>query len=174
MNASDDFSGINQILFSFNNVSWMKYDDPIVLTEDGIFTMYYFAIDNAGNKENINVQVIKIDLTAPSTTLTFTNYYVDDNDQIFITAQSLLTLNSFDLASGIENIFYRINGSNWMLYNKSFNRSGLNGFYLIDYYSIDLAGNAEGIKSQIVYLSNLIIDSYISHGCGKEISYFGF
>ena len=65
VNSADSLSGINNIKYSFDNVSWTQYTDHIIISNEGETTVYYRAIDNAGNIEPAKTGLIKIDKTIP-------------------------------------------------------------------------------------------------------------
>lgn len=58
-------SGIAKTEYSLDGVNWNIYTTPILINLDGINKVYYRSIDNAGNQEEVNVQEVKIDKTAP-------------------------------------------------------------------------------------------------------------
>ena len=49
-NVTDE-SGINGTYYSFDNISFEVYEAPIVATDDGEHTIYYYSIDIWGNIE---------------------------------------------------------------------------------------------------------------------------
>jgi len=64
--ASDATSGINKTFYKVNNGTWNKYTEPFDIVEDGVYTLYYYSVDNAGNKENEKTKIIKIDKALPT------------------------------------------------------------------------------------------------------------
>jgi hypothetical protein len=68
-------------------------------------------------------------------------WYVDDVS---------VTLNATDDMSGVNVTYYRIDYGIWMEYSEPFTLSKDGDDILIEYYSVDYAGNVEDIKSLIV------------------------
>ncbi|HBG08219.1 MAG: hypothetical protein A2075_13330 [Geobacteraceae bacterium GWC2_58_44] len=48
---SPNGSGVARIEYSFDNVTWLLYDSPVVVAEDGRKTLYFRGTDGAGNRE---------------------------------------------------------------------------------------------------------------------------
>jgi hypothetical protein len=42
---------VSEIYYSFDQIVWHTYTSPIHLTQEGVRTVYYYAIDTVGNKE---------------------------------------------------------------------------------------------------------------------------
>jgi hypothetical protein len=64
-------SGIKAIYYSYDNVTYLEYTEPIVHTDDGEFELYYYAEDNAGNVEAVNGPFdFQKDATPPTIDLT--------------------------------------------------------------------------------------------------------
>jgi murein DD-endopeptidase MepM/ murein hydrolase activator NlpD len=61
---AEDFSGegLDKVFFSINNgLDWYVYQNPFTLQQEGIVTMLFRAQDLAGNLEETNTQLIKVD-----------------------------------------------------------------------------------------------------------------
>ncbi|MGE7760197.1 Ig-like domain-containing protein [Peribacillus sp. NPDC097895] len=54
-NASDDKSGIKETLYRINGGIWQIYTKPFDVTAEKTHTLEYYSVDNAGNKEKINI-----------------------------------------------------------------------------------------------------------------------
>ncbi|CAN5135811.1 hypothetical protein BH11PAT1_BH11PAT1_7130 [soil metagenome] len=66
LGATDDISGVSNTTYTVNNGTTITtYTEPFSLTNDGIYTLKVKSIDNAGNEENPQVLIIKIDKTPP-------------------------------------------------------------------------------------------------------------
>ncbi len=152
LSATDELSGVNRIEYSLNNIDWNNYTISISISTEGTTTIYCRAIDNAGNVEATSSTVIFIDKTEPETDLIISTCASDENDNIYVTNESNFILVASDNYSGVFQTFYSINGSDWIEYDDTFNLTGSLGIYIIDYYSVDIAGNSETIKSTTVIL----------------------
>jgi len=116
------------------------------------------------------------DFAPPESELIISNCFVEENEEYeitYVTEYSSFLLTANDDLSGVAQIFYRINGGNWIEFFDSFNLAGPNGNYIIEYYSIDKLGNVEDIQQNTdLKLVNLEISSYLGDGDNNPISYF--
>jgi len=58
-------SSVDKTEYSFDNTSWDLYTAPVLLTDEGVNTVYYRSIDKEGNQEAVKSQIIMIDKTPP-------------------------------------------------------------------------------------------------------------
>ncbi|MEM3640344.1 MAG: PKD domain-containing protein [Candidatus Bathyarchaeia archaeon] len=65
LTANDMLSGIDSILYSFDNVKWENYVGPFNISNEGQVTIYFKAVDKAGNMETVKMETVKIDKTPP-------------------------------------------------------------------------------------------------------------
>jgi len=150
-------SGVKEIRYTINDGAEHVIDGStgsFVLTEEGNdILVKYWAVDYVGNVESTkNSFEIDIDQTPPQTDLTYEivggNWLIGwDFEYTFIV---------FDFASGVNATYYRIEGGEWEIYTGPFTIRWNGEDILIEYYSVDYAGNVEDIKS-----SNVTINSNI-------------
>lgn len=62
-------TGVNRIIYSFDNSNWITYITPLPITNEGTTTIYYSSTDNAGNVESTRTQIVNIDKTPPQVTI---------------------------------------------------------------------------------------------------------
>jgi hypothetical protein len=60
LQAEDDVSGVLETFYSLDKVNFKEYTEPFVLEKRGVYNLYYFSVDRAGNNEQINVLEIKV------------------------------------------------------------------------------------------------------------------
>lgn len=69
-----------------------------------------------------------------------------------------ITLTASDSGTGVAATYYQLNpeetGDEWLLYTGSIIVSNL-GQNIINYYSVDLAGNAEEVKTRTFYIHDI-------------------
>jgi hypothetical protein len=58
-------SGVNQTWYSLDNLTWTQ-GNSFTLSSDGLYTIYYYSIDNVSNQEKIKTQTLKIDCHGPN------------------------------------------------------------------------------------------------------------
>ncbi|MHA1268582.1 MAG: OmpL47-type beta-barrel domain-containing protein [Candidatus Helarchaeota archaeon] len=132
----------------------------------GINEISYFN-DNSNNvhivllQKNLSAYKIDIDrtnssydLTPPTTDFSISGWY--SGSTVYLGA---MYLNAYDLKSNINKTYYRINGGTWQEYTNTINVpfSFLPTSYVIDYYSTDMNGNTESMKSLTITVNNIII-----------------
>lgn len=81
ISAFDEESGVDYSEYSFDEVNWIEYTEPIIITDNGITTLYYRSVDNEGNIEDAKME-------------SFVKYTRPLNDPVFI----------FGTGSGIANL----------------------------------------------------------------------
>ncbi len=174
-------SGIWYTEFSYDTTTWFDYTDLIPLTNEGITTIYYRSIDQAGNIEEFKSTTIQIDKTAPTTELSFETYYLDTLNTIFITSETVFALSASDEVlgvadvSGVKNTYYRINNGELQICLEPFSLRGPDGVYTIEFFSTDFAGNEEMPHStQTITLVSLSVNSYLTDSSFNPISFFDF
>jgi hypothetical protein len=81
----------------------------------------------------------------------FTKHSIDppepDGENGWYVSNVTVTLNATDNVSGVKKTYYRINGEEWKYYYYPFFLSEDGNDTLIEYYSVDNAGNVEDVKS---------------------------
>ncbi|MCJ8014217.1 carbohydrate-binding protein [Paenibacillus sp. KQZ6P-2] len=98
--SSDKESGVAKLEYSLDGGStWIPYDGPVVLDQDGKAAVSYRSTDKAGNVEDVKIVSFNLDTTAPVIEVTVPedgSTYEDSGD---FTPQIALT----DNMSGIDN-----------------------------------------------------------------------
>jgi len=104
LNATDNESGVNRTYCSLLPPGKV-YTEPILVSQDGVYFIYYLSVDNAGNVELPKCAAIKIDKTQPTI---ITNYTWGGNfwDGYWI----CVTCTYFDTMSGIGRVEFYFNG----------------------------------------------------------------
>jgi hypothetical protein len=138
--SSDSRSGVQTIQYNLDHAGWQAYNGNKPIEGDGIHDLVYRAIDRAGNEEGSKSKAIKIDGNTPVTT-----YSINETGAVTLMAQ--------DVTSGVNITYYRIGGGGWVETSQMTWGQPLMEGTIIEYYSDDLAGNTEGIRS--VDLGNL-------------------
>ncbi|GAG97769.1 unnamed protein product, partial [marine sediment metagenome] len=70
--ASDSFSGFGDVEYSLDGNLWLLYNDPFLLSEEGLITVHFRATDLAGNSVAMTVEIeVIIEILTPPTELTY-------------------------------------------------------------------------------------------------------
>ena len=140
--AKDDLSDINKIMYKLDTNPWKEYNSEVVVKKEGSHAFYYYSIDNEGNAEDSHTFLFKIDFTPP-----WTNCSVEGTGQNnWFRGSVTVFLNTADNRSSVDKLLYRINGGDYITYSAPFDING-EGKYLIEYFSIDRAGNPEKLRN---------------------------
>ena len=147
--ASDQTSGVSEILFGVDTACAAPYSMPFAVSGEGLHAVNYCSVDIAGNPMQDSVTV-RIDTVAPVTLLEFTgNQAVNGWQSAAVTA----SITAADVTSGLSMILYSIDCSGWTAYTGTFQVGG-EGAHVVSYYGVDTAGGSEAVKSSAVKIDS--------------------
>ena len=159
--ATDDLSGVAQMRFSNDNVTWgdwvtydIRYKGWQVSSGDGAKTVYVQYRDWAGNVSNTDqTQTIILDITKPVGMISINNDGAEHTSNIAVT----LSITAVDSTSGVFKMSFLNEGaawSNWEDYNTTKHWDLLPGTGLRTVYVrfTDRAGNISIPVSSTIYL----------------------
>jgi len=128
------------------NGAWQDYTGPFNLS-DGIYTISFYARDDAGNNASDEFDV-SVDTTKPTATHTLQGTYEDGK----YTSDVTVVLQASDNLAGVKEIRYRLDGGNWQIFpgNSGSDVVSSEGTHTIVYYAVDNAGN-EGVQHQVTF-----------------------
>ena len=128
LTATGGDGGVDYTEYRIEGGSWVTYTAPLGISGEGTHTVEFRSVDMAGQIESTKTLVIKIDSVAPVSSDTVSG--------------ATVSLDATDATSGIGSIMYRVDGGSWTTYTGviEFTEPGT---YLIDFYSVDVAGNVE-------------------------------
>lgn len=173
ISTNDKLSGVQKVFYSVDGAAFQEYKNPIPFNAEKEFTLKYYSVDNVGNVEKIKENKFTIDFSTPTSDLEIEG---DKKDNI-ISPRSKIILLSNDAFTGIEGIYYSIDGKDFQKYYGPIKASSLKeGEHVLKYYSADLVGNKETEKSYVFFvdktppivIDELLGDSYFANG--KEYS----
>lgn len=144
LNAKDNGCGTRIIKYGIDAKPWKNYENPFKIGEEGKQVIYFYSMDNLGNKENIKSVEIFIDASPPYSWIELHGKHVV-NDIIWIRNDTSLSIAAKDNGSGVKNVFYRIDDK-WHEYNGTISLKE-DGIYFLEFYSIDNVENREKVKS---------------------------
>jgi hypothetical protein len=141
-------SGVARTEYRIDGGAWTAYTAPFAAPA-GSHTIDYRSVDEEDNVETAKSVAVKVDATAPTTTLATTPAAPQGQDGWFTTAPQV-TLTGTDNAggSGLASREYRIDGGAWTAYAAPFAAPA--GSHTIEYRSTDAAGNTGTAASATV------------------------
>jgi hypothetical protein len=112
----------------------------------GVDTFTYNVFDGREYSNIALVTITIIDVTPPVTTIQFAGV---EGEHGWYHSDVEVTLTAIDDCSGVASTVYSLNGSTWMLYVDPFALSDP-GEVTVYYYSTDIAGNVEEIRTATI------------------------
>ena len=147
---AQDASGVKEIHYVVNGVETVVpgATATIALTADGVYTVYYYAVDTSGNVEVSPYSVAySIDKTAPVSSAFGTNGTYSSNVTINITAQDNIA---------VKEIHYVVNGVETVVAGAAASITFIaDGAYSISYFAVDTSGNVEAAHAATVVLDKI-------------------
>ncbi|MCD6572474.1 MAG: PKD domain-containing protein, partial [Thermoplasmata archaeon] len=140
LTAYDNESGLAEIMYKINNGIWQLYNGTIEFTNDGEYTIQFYAKDNVENN-NSNSILIKIDRVSPSSRCDFSGKYSNGK----YTTDVTVTITASDAHAGVKEIYYSVDGGAWHKVSgaKATTVVTSEGAHTVEYYAVDKAGNEE-------------------------------
>ena len=139
-------SGVRDIKYTINagtTITAAGSTTNVVRSTDGIATLAYWATDNSGNVSPAGSMTVRVDKTAPVTTLTATPGATSTS----------VVVSGTDATSGLAGTFYSVDGAPAAAYSGPITLD--NGVHTVTAYSTDIAGNTEAVKTLSLPLGSL-------------------
>jgi hypothetical protein len=154
LNAQDNLSGVATLEYSWDGKAWVPYSKPIALETQGPQTLFYRASDRVGNVEKDNRLDLIVDTTPPQSNVKVNGSAKPE----MIGGKSYLSVNdsvSFELSaedpmSMVKKMYMSIDNQPWTEYTHPifFLQEGP---HTLKYYSEDVVGNKESVRSLSIY-----------------------
>lgn len=132
--ASDATSGIFALKVNVDGV-WDTYASPVILG-NGVHTMRFQALDNAGNTTTTATQTIRVDTNAPSI-IPIVSGTNGSNGWYISNAQ--VSASAADTDSGLDTLMVAVDGNARQAYASSITLS--EGLHSVQFQGTDIAGN---------------------------------
>lgn len=141
--SMDENSGNAATKWSVDGGAWATYSGAFVLSSEGVHELRFQSTDRAGNVEALRTVNITVDLTAPSSGLSFSGSIGTGG---WYNGTVYAIWNPTDSLSGVQVVRYRLDGGDWVNATDTLMITA-DGSHTLDYYSVDNAGNAEPLRS---------------------------
>jgi len=143
--------------YLLNSEVTKKYSNPMYLDTEGYNTIRSpWIVDTATLKpvyprEDIIFEIYA-DSKPPVTSIEYGEFSIyKTRETVFISTKGEITLKAADQMSGVENVYYSVNGGNFQVYNSPI-VIDQEKEHLIKYYAADNVGNAETVQSVNIML----------------------
>jgi len=122
---------------------WTAWTEPYEVSAEGETEVLYRAKDAAGNASAPASLTVRIDRTAPVTAVS-----LGDPDE----SSRTVALTATDAGSGVAATYARVDAGEWATVGAPGVEVSGYGAHTVSYYSVDVAGNAEALRSVPVEL----------------------
>ena len=139
LTATDAHSGIANRYYRLNSGVVRTYSAPFTISAEGTTTVEFWSVDVVGNVEESSSKTVRIDKTAAVTS--------QDAPVGWSKADVVVHLTATDGTSGVDKTYYRLDGSAPSIVATAGTVVSAEGTTTVRYYSTDIAGNAEAVKS---------------------------
>ncbi len=109
----------DKIFYRIDKTDFVIYNGPFAVKEEGNHSISYYSIDKMGNKEATNKILNFITDNTPPSVIVTTNYPVL-KDKLYASDNLLFTIAAKDDLSGVGQIEYSTDGTNFVNYDKPF------------------------------------------------------
>lgn len=157
LKVSDNLCGIDKTIYRFDDSSIKTYNNLISGSDfgslsEGKHTLYYYSVDNVGNKEQEQSLPIIIDHTPPEIDLIVQGTNIKRGNTIFISKNCKLSLSANEQTTEIDEITYNI-GNVEKKYSGKIEFPKVNGNYLLRYSVTDRVLNTNN-QSVNIYVDD--------------------
>ena len=128
----DGGSGVDSTSYAIDGGAATQYSAPFQIIGDGTHVVSYFTADQAGNTEAAKSLEVTIDATRPTVTGELTGRSV--------------TVTAADSGSGIDNIEYRIDNGDWVVFTSPVGAPDASA-HTVSFRATDKAGNVSDVGS---------------------------
>jgi len=164
LTSQDAFTEVSEINYSLNGGNFVKYSGALqtAALSEGEHIIRYYSKDLVGNMENEHSFIFYVDKTPPIIIDEVMGDSYFANGKEYSSGRSKLKLSAIDNKSGVKEIFYTLNGKDWILYNDAFYLPSQKGQIYIDFYAVDKVNNkttsGNGDKD---YISKRMFNTYV-------------
>lgn len=155
LSASDDGSGVREILYRFNDEGegYHRYSEALKPKKDGYQTVSYFSVDKVGNNESAQSISFVADVTPPDTNASTGFPLSEIEGNRFSLSPNVVMIQSKDNLSGVLETVVSVNDSPFEAYRGpiQLDKREVNK---IVYKSIDRMGNEEPAKTLKVNMAH--------------------
>ncbi len=142
--AEENLLSIGKTYYKIDNGTRLASADgniPITQLQDGNHHLEYFTEDNTNGRESVQFFDFYLDKNSP---IVITDVLGDRfivNEKIYFSGRTKLKFTAVDNKSGVEDIFYSLDGKAFTKYSDPFYMPTKAGVYAIRYYAFDKMGN---------------------------------
>ncbi len=122
---SRDNTGVRTIFYEIDNQGEQTFSSPFSISQPGDHTITYYADDTNNNRENPRVYNVTIDDQAPVIRVNTETPVQYINGRYYISQSAHVTIDASDDSSGVRNVMYTLNGTDYRNYTTAFTFNAL-------------------------------------------------
>ncbi len=157
--ARDQASGVAVTRYRFNEQPFQSYSGPISLKNlrEGEYVFTYLSIDKVKNTEEEKTYTFYLDKTAPKIVAEVVGDQYQNRGRVFISSRTKMRLTASDNKSGVDKLYYSIDGGLERLYREPFPLVKSEGTHSIKYTALDRVKNRGTFETNDSY-ENMFLD----------------
>ena len=143
LKAEDKGMGVDKILFRIDSAAWQKYQLPLAgsTMEQGEHRISYYAVDLTGSREEEKTFAFYLDRTPPVMVQELVGKSFISGGKEYASGRNQIKLTTFDNKAGVKEVYYSINNTPYVRYEKPFYLSDIKGDLLLKAYALDNVNN---------------------------------
>jgi putative cell wall-binding protein len=150
MSATDVGLGVFRTYYGLNGAPRETYEagHPVVISDEGTTTLYYYSVDDAGLQEETQTARIRIDKTAPRATIAGIPATTPPAPFGWTNATVSFVVSGTDSLSGIAERYYKLDAGPTVPFTAPVTvLSSDQGTHTVGYYCYDVAGNRSATET---------------------------
>ena len=157
--ARDQASGVAVTRYRFNEQPFQSYTGPISLKNlrEGEYVLTYLSVDRVKNEEEEKTYTFYLDKTAPKIVAEVIGDQYQNRGRVFISSRTKMRLTASDNKSGVDKVYYSIDGGLERLYREPFPLVKSEGTHSIKYTALDRVKNRGTFETNDSY-ENMFLD----------------
>jgi len=161
--GNDLASGVGAYEYRIDGGAWMTSQN-FTVSGEGARVVECRVKDNVGNISIVIAKAFLVDNSSPVTEVNTTEPNYRSGGDIFVTAQTLVTLSSRDALSGVSSVLVSVDGGTWDSYMGQEIVLQAEGSHMLSYLAADNLGNKEGVKTTNIITDNSAPISAVDYG----------
>ena len=176
LTAQDDVASVKAIYYNLDSGAWKTVTSPFRVPlkglKDGHHTLYFYAEDLIGNREEVQTYKFFLDITAPITISDVLGDRYIVGDKTYFSGRTKMKITAVDNRAGVKEVRYAVDNDKFLPYDEPFYLPNHPGWHTVRYYSIDSMENRTESSSEMqFYEYRMKVDKIYVDLTGPTIHY---
>ncbi len=160
LSATDNLSGVQNIYYRFDDNPEHSYygelqESILNALPEGTHQLYYYSLDNVGNREEIKCFNFNFSKKAPDITLVLQGDKFFSNSQWYISSRTRMVLSSPEQIRFIKQIQYKLDDSEFSIFKTPLLAPERSGAHHLYYRCLDIHGNTGSTQKVALFLDKI-------------------